>query len=197
MKRKWLYLGIALGLVLAVACLGVYRYLRARTIMVPQFYDGMVHEPILHTGPGTPGKPSFISATSESWYDEQDGHVRLEVTLSSEVDAAGHAVRKSPPEFSVTLIRVGRDAAWKPSQFFHLLADGKPVKVSYSDGSAEDPYYFERSVKIGIEESLYGDVTAAGLKQLGEARRAQVRVGKETNDLSPQTQAMLLKLLAD
>lgn len=196
MKRKWLYLGLALGLVIVAAGLGLYAYRPEGALIAPRSHDGQVNEPYLEAVPETPDWPSYRSVTSESWSDEQGGHVRLSVKPFVVSDGQVHTVQMVPPEFSFSLIRVGDNAVWNPSLRFSLLANGQPVEVSFPDG-LEDPVYFEQGVKAGMEETLAGDIAAAGLKQLGEARHAQIRLGEKTIDLSPKTQALLLKLLAD
>ncbi|WNG34069.1 hypothetical protein F0U61_10830 [Archangium violaceum] len=50
-------------------------------------------------------------------------------------------------------------------------------------------------MKLGIEETLFGHVTPADLRRLSKARRAVVKIGKESYDISPQTQVKLAELI--
>ncbi len=50
-------------------------------------------------------------------------------------------------------------------------------------------------MKIGVEETLLGQITPTDLKRLSKARRAQVTIGKESYDISRQAQVKLAELI--
>jgi hypothetical protein len=75
--------------------------------------------------------------------------------------------------------------------YFKLVADDAPVAVTFSRGEA----YSSQGVKLGIEETLLGQLTPADVKRLSKAKQAQIKVGKEFYDLSQQTQTKLAELI--
>jgi hypothetical protein len=92
----------------------------------------------------------------------------------------------------LSLVRVGADEAWKKSTRFKVLADGSPVAVTFS---RRESAYESRGVKLGMEETLFGQMISADLKRLSKAGRAEVKIGKESFDISQKTLAKLAELI--
>ncbi len=131
---------------------------------------------------------THVLAVGESWSDPADGNVRLEASFSYK----GRSSTTPPRTVTVALVRVGPDLAWKESTRFKIAADGVPLAVTFS---RREPAYSALGVKIGIEETLFGKLTSADLIRLSKARRAQVKIGKNSYDISQQTQTKLAELI--
>ncbi|QSQ12467.1 hypothetical protein [Myxococcus landrumensis] len=191
MRRKLIAGGAVLGVLLLGGGYWMFRvYQREMEALAQGFgpvYDGVVLEPFLTRGSGEGARDV---ATSESWSDEGEvglGEVRLEATLASGEDAS---------KVRLELIHVGVDVAWEPTERFRLLADDKPVKVSFPK-EEESSAYETRVLRGGaaFEERLFGTVSTADMLRFATARRAQVQVGKKTVPLSPKSQAVFKALL--
>jgi hypothetical protein len=161
---------------------------RSTSAQVPQSYDGVVVEPELRVWFDASTSETHVVAVGESWSDSADGEVRLEASFSYK----GRSSTTPPRAVTLELVRVGPELAWKKSTRFKVLVDGAPLAVTFS---RRESAYSSRGVKIGVEESLVGQLTPADLKRLSKARRAQVKIGKDSYDLSQQTQTRLAELL--
>jgi hypothetical protein len=155
---------------------------------VPQYYDGAVSKPEIKVWFDASMGETNVVAVGESWGDATDGNVRLEASFSYK----GRSSSTPPRTVTLALVRVGADPVWKKSTRFKVLADGAPVAVTFS---RREPTYESRGVKLGVEETLIGQLTPADLKRLSKARRAQVKLGKDSYDISQQTQAKLAELI--
>lgn len=158
------------------------------SVPVPQYYDGVVVEPVIRVWFDASTSETHVIAVGESWRDSAEGEVRLEASF----DYKGRSSTTPPRTVTLELVRVGPDLAWKKSTRFKVLADGAPVAVTFS---RREPAYSYRGVKIGVEESLIGQLTPADLKRLSKAMRAQVKIGQDSFDISQQTQTRLAELL--
>lgn len=152
-------------------------------------YTGEVDVPTLRDQTDASTGARWLEASSESW-DLGEGDDTFSVRLTVQVVQGP----RGGMDAAVSVVRVGAGSLWGPSSTFAVQVDGKKLALQ----RATVPFG-GRSVKAGVEESLFADAALSAIERMASARVLAVVVaspgGPRSSELSADFKATLKDLL--